>query len=345
MTKARTPEHTRWLACELHTHTLHSDGKHTLEEMARSAASLELDWIALTDHNTTSGLIGKEAVERVTGVRIANGLEWTTFYGHMLVLGLPTGGYADWRMLGPSDLAKGLREVKALGALAGIAHPYRVGSPMCTGCFWEYTIEEWNAIDFIEVWSGTLPSVRNSNRRAFDLWTEALNQGYRVAATCGRDWHVVVPAAEEPLPVAVTYVGERDGGPAAAIAAGEVTVSMGPLLAASVVCGIGLPGAEEAVVGIGGTVKREQRGEEALVRISLDFERRRSVWSLPEQTLEIRVTANTGVVASVSLPAGENNLIVPLETAGLTWLRAELYGTLQGCRTLIAFTNAIYFES
>uniref|UniRef100_UPI001F09690F CehA/McbA family metallohydrolase n=1 Tax=Paenibacillus periandrae TaxID=1761741 RepID=UPI001F09690F len=127
-----------WLACELHTHTPNSDGKHTLYELARSAAALELDWIAVTDHNTTSGLFGKEVVEQATNIKILTGLEWTTFYGHMLVLGLPAGGYADWRMLGPNDLAQGLREVKALGAIAGLAHPFRVGSPMCTGCYWEY---------------------------------------------------------------------------------------------------------------------------------------------------------------------------------------------------------------
>ncbi|WP_240422235.1 CehA/McbA family metallohydrolase, partial [Paenibacillus periandrae] len=113
------------------------------------------------------------------------------------------------RMLGPNDLAQGLREVKALGAIAGLAHPFRVGSPMCTGCYWEYTIDDWNAIDFIEVWSGTLPSVHSSNQRAFALWTEVLNQGYRVTATCGRDWHVSVPGAVDPEePVSVSYVAD-----------------------------------------------------------------------------------------------------------------------------------------
>lgn len=54
----------RWLACELHTHTLHSDGSQTLDELVKGAVDLGFDAIALTDHNTMSGLIGKDEIEK-----------------------------------------------------------------------------------------------------------------------------------------------------------------------------------------------------------------------------------------------------------------------------------------
>lgn len=326
----------RWLACELHTHTLHSDGRQTLHKLAMSAAALELDWIALTDHNTTSGLPGKEEIEQATGISILNGLEWTTFYGHMLVLGFEEQGYADWRMLGPGDLALGLREVKSLGALAGLAHPYRVGSPMCTGCYWEYEISDWSEIDFIEVWSGTFPAVRTSNQRAFALWTDVLNRGYRVAATCGRDWHDSDPGAVEPEPVAVTYAGNDN--PANAIAQGAVAVTMGPLLTMTAAA------AEGTVAGIGGVLPLAEQSRSIEVSIRLDYERRASKWTLPEQTLEVRLVGNTGVFRTVAMPFGASDAMVSIDTDGLTWMRAELHGVMNECYTMIAFTNAIYCE-
>ncbi|MFC5451541.1 CehA/McbA family metallohydrolase [Paenibacillus aestuarii] len=324
----------RWLACELHTHTQHSDGRHTLLELARSASDLELDCIALTDHNTTSGLLGKEAVEQETGIRIMNGLEWTTFYGHMLVLGFAAGNYADWRDFGPQDLAKGLREVRAIGALAGLAHPYRVGSPMCTGCYWEYEIADWRDIQFIEVWSGTFPSVSSSNQRAFALWTDVLNQGYRMAATCGRDWHA---SGSEQEPIAVTYTSGTD--PFQAIAAGAVSVSMGPLLTMEASVG------EGRVYLLGQTVTVTDVSTEVEIAVQLDPDRRKAKWTLPEQTLEVKLVGNPGIVETIQLPLGARQASVTIAVKDVTWLRAELYGVFNGCRTMIAFTNPIYFTN
>ena len=39
---------------DLHTHTVHSDGALTVDELARFAAESGLDFIAVTDHNTIS---------------------------------------------------------------------------------------------------------------------------------------------------------------------------------------------------------------------------------------------------------------------------------------------------
>ena len=40
-----------WFACELHCHTLHSDGDFSVEELMRTARERLLDGINLTDHN------------------------------------------------------------------------------------------------------------------------------------------------------------------------------------------------------------------------------------------------------------------------------------------------------
>ncbi|NGZ76887.1 CehA/McbA family metallohydrolase [Saccharibacillus alkalitolerans] len=196
-----------WIACELHTHTLHSDGRQTLRELAEGAAKLGFGAIALTDHNTMSGLAGKADIEREFGLTIIPGMEWTTFYGHMVTIGLSE--FADWRQAGRSDIDRGIAEVHRLGGIAGLAHPFRIGSPACTGCFWEYEVGDWNAVDYVEVWSGTFPSIKTDNRRAFGLWTDKLNEGYRIAATSGRDWHAQEETDE---PVSVTYLEIEDEG-------------------------------------------------------------------------------------------------------------------------------------
>ncbi|HEX4656574.1 MAG TPA: PHP domain-containing protein, partial [Streptosporangiaceae bacterium] len=44
----------RWLAGDLHSHTVHSDGAMTVPELARFAVGQGLDFLAITDHNTIS---------------------------------------------------------------------------------------------------------------------------------------------------------------------------------------------------------------------------------------------------------------------------------------------------
>lgn len=45
----------KWYPCELHCHTLHSDGSFTVNELLSAAKSRKLSGICLTDHNTVSG--------------------------------------------------------------------------------------------------------------------------------------------------------------------------------------------------------------------------------------------------------------------------------------------------
>lgn len=192
----------RWTPAELHTHTFHSDGSQSLQELAQAAKQAGIDVLALTDHNTQSGLIDRERIEASTGLRIIAGMEWTTFYGHMVTIGLQQ--YVDWRQVGQGDIEKGIHLVHEAGGIAGIAHPFRIGSPICTGCYWEYPIHDWSKVDYIEVWSTLMPFMKQDSQRAFALWTDLLNEGHRLAATSGRDWHRTLP---DDAPAAITYIG------------------------------------------------------------------------------------------------------------------------------------------
>ena len=59
----------RWLAGDLHTHTVHSDGALTVAELAALAAGRGLDFIAVTDHNTVSHHAELAAAAGGTGSR------------------------------------------------------------------------------------------------------------------------------------------------------------------------------------------------------------------------------------------------------------------------------------
>ena len=125
-----------YLPCELHCHTIHSDGDFTVSELQKAAADDHLAIIALTDHNTFSGW--DELDDNI--IPAIRGIEWTTYFGHMLVLG--ANDFVDWRDAQPDNIDEKIKQVKAVGGIVGIAHPYQLGSPLCTGGRWEFNVRD-----------------------------------------------------------------------------------------------------------------------------------------------------------------------------------------------------------
>ncbi len=68
------------MSCDLHTHTNHSDGSYSPAELVREAREKNLI-IALTDHNTVTGLPEFLAEAERAGVTAIGGSELTTEYG------------------------------------------------------------------------------------------------------------------------------------------------------------------------------------------------------------------------------------------------------------------------
>ncbi len=63
---------------DLHVHTNHSDGMFSPEEVIDLARNLDLKGIAITDHDTTSGLqIANEYVENFPGFEVIPGIEFS----------------------------------------------------------------------------------------------------------------------------------------------------------------------------------------------------------------------------------------------------------------------------
>ena len=113
-----------YLPCELHCHSVHSDGSFSVAELLRRAYDDHLALIALTDHNTVSG--HGELDDSITPA--VPGIEWTTFFGHMLVLGARD--FVDWRACQyrrqDRSGARGRRPVRRGPSVSvGLAYLYR----------------------------------------------------------------------------------------------------------------------------------------------------------------------------------------------------------------------------
>ncbi len=331
-----------WISCELHAHTLHSDGGLTLEALARAVADRGVEVVALTDHNTNAGHREIPGAERASGVTILPGMELTTFYGHVAALG--TESYIEWRTLTRDGINPVLDAIHEAGALVGVNHPFHPGSPFCTGCFWEFEGLDWRRVDSLEVWSEPDPWERPKNDRALRLWEELLDGGHRVTAVSGTDLHAPQPSRLS----AVTYLGTRgarpghDGAVAAlteALRRGRAMVTLGPLLTLSARIPAG-----EGPWGPGEGVPRRAAGARLAVDVAWTRDGRARLWEPSVEVRAVELRGNTGVIARQDAGDVTGAATFSVDREGLRWFRADLRGRARGQDALIAFTNPVYLE-
>lgn len=66
--------------CDLHTHSIFSDGADTPTELVSKAIKVGLKAVALTDHNTIAGLLEFTSAGKEKGIETINGVEFSTNY-------------------------------------------------------------------------------------------------------------------------------------------------------------------------------------------------------------------------------------------------------------------------
>jgi len=309
----------RWLRGELHLHSEHSDGRWTTGEMAALARHRNLDFMFLTDHNTTTGV---DVLRSQVGdtISVLPGIELTTYAGHALALGADR--WVDWRTghqgRSSNDMA---RSVHDAGSFLVIAHPDAPPDDICTGCQWTHHDFNPANADAVEVWGGLWNGFEERNQGCLDLWRTWLNTGRRFTATGATDAH---RPEDWEGPVPITYVQSDDASLASlldALRAGRTYVSSGPRLE------IRALGAHEPAAAVGETVAR------AKVRaIELHCA------ETPEA--ELRLVGNRGTIA-VALADSDGHLTAKLRE-GDTWCCAELWN--RGGDTMLAITSPIYIR-
>lgn len=303
-----------FVPCELHCHTLHSDGSFTVSELQTAAKNENLRLIALTDHNTFSGQ--QELDDSI--IPAIRGIEWTTYFGHMLVLGLNE--FVDWRDAVPDNIDEKILAVRNGGGIVGVAHPFQLGSPMCTGGRWEFNVKKWENVNYIEIWHQEFSPDNYENEKATEFWKSLLDRGYRIAASYGRDWHR--PCSGRYGFTLLDIDGEVNPENALeAVSKGRTVVSAGPEFYFTVKQG-----------------QNESRIGETVKSTVTDFK-----FYLSNRTdikcTKIKVVTNGNTVAA-ECDADKKNITLSLKEN--SWYICELWGVLDSTEQPVAITSPIY---
>ena len=312
----------KWYPCELHCHTLHSDGSFTVDELIAAAKSRDLSGICLTDHNTVSGWV---ETEKENELAILKGIEYTTFDGHMLCLG--SDEIFDFTDISNIDCT--INSIRENGGIVGIAHPFQLGTPICTGGHWDYNITKWENVSYVEVFSEGCPYLNTANKNARAFWHSLLDRGYRIAPSMGRDWHRTNGDVNL---AACTYLHCEDGELTcdkmkSALSEGRTVVTTGPLF--TFITNDGKSAGDEI-----------NEGENTLTFIVDTVRQRKIAYSQQFAFKEIRLVSKGGeIIKAVS--ADEKNLTFYFKKG--QWYSLELWGDIDEMKdTLLAFTGAFY---
>lgn len=167
-----------WYRGELHAHTLHSDGNDTTAELVASARQHKLDFLALTDHFTTSGW-PELALEVGGEVALLRGMELTSHKGHANLLGIDR--WVDVLTDDPArSINDALRDAHAAGGLFSVNHAYS------NVLGWQRHDLDWAAVDLLEIYHHL---EKQHNVFQLALWDNLLGQGYAVVGVGATDTH------------------------------------------------------------------------------------------------------------------------------------------------------------
>ena len=325
----QVPNSKRWLKGDLHTHTEHSDGANSVEEIVRNAVEKGLDFLAVTDHNT---ITHHAELERLAGLPIVliPGEEVTTYWGHANTWGLRE--WIEYRCADEESMAAVREYVHRKGALLSINHPKSVGPP--------WLLEGWEGYQAMEVWQAPW---RFHNWESLQRWDGLLDRGHRVVAVGGSDTHSIPPAAPQHPhgignPTTWVYADDPPDERSIldAISRGHVFISDAPegptLILRADADGDGdyevLPG--DAIIA----------GEDERVRFRVDIHggMERRLWLISDgKPLDI-----------IPLMDVDSTSTFTLQPAGRRYVRAELRGPRgrpERGEVVWALTNPIWFDS
>lgn len=204
------PDGLQWYAGDFHAHTLHSDGRESIAGLAALGARAGLDFMAVTDHNTTSHHAHLPGIGAKQGIALLPGQEVTTHRGHANAFG--DIGWIDFRR--PAQ--EWVDEVERRGGVLSVNHP------ISGDCSWLHPLER--APRAIEVWHSTWYDelIATSPLAFLALWEPG------VTLLGGADFHRRIQGVGPGTPT--TWVAAEDASPEAilaGVAAGRTAIMGG----------------------------------------------------------------------------------------------------------------------
>jgi hypothetical protein len=187
-----------WYRGDLHMHTAHSDGSCLSRRQqrvpcpvfltAKAASERGLDFIAITDHNTTSHADPmRELQPYFDDLLLIPGREITTFQGHANLFG--SVAMLDFRVDSDEvpDWNAELENVGRTGGVISINHPVRPSGEQCMGCGWTPRGE----VDYARMQAVEAVNGRDADTpfSGIGFWEKLLDRGYRLTGIGGSDNH------------------------------------------------------------------------------------------------------------------------------------------------------------
>ncbi len=203
-----------WFVGDLHAHSGHSDGRLPSRRGAAvgtpphrvfdAAVAAGLDFVALTDHNTTSHWLDVDRLQPYyDDLLLLRGREITTYRGHANTVGERTAH--EFRLPAPAaSPAPLLAPIARAGAFVSINHPALPDGEACMGCGWNVTDPAvMAAVHGVEVVNG---DTATGPLAGWTFWARLRSAGYRLTAVGGSDEHTVADDADRQLGRPATVV-------------------------------------------------------------------------------------------------------------------------------------------
>jgi hypothetical protein len=180
----------RWYAGDLHVHSRESgDARPTLDAIATFARGRGLDFVELSDHNTTSQLDFMGDVQgRHPELLLVPGVEFTTYAGH--ANGIGATAWVDHRFgVGSATFEAAVQAFVDQGAVLSINHPVLDLGTACIGCAWKQRIPR-EVLGAVEIQTaGYDKTGALFSKQAIAYWDRLLALGLHVAPVGGSDDH------------------------------------------------------------------------------------------------------------------------------------------------------------
>jgi MYXO-CTERM domain-containing protein len=180
----------RWYAGDFHVHSKESgDAEPSLDAIADYARSRGLDFVELSDHNTTSQLdFIVDAQSRHPDLLFVPGVEFTTYHGHANGVGATS--WVDHKIGLPGVTIEAAATAFAKqGAIFSINHPALDLGDTCIGCAWGFDLDP-TLVNAIEIATGGYSEAGHFvDGPAIQMWNKLVQDGHHIAALGGSDDH------------------------------------------------------------------------------------------------------------------------------------------------------------
>jgi hypothetical protein len=180
----------RWYSGDLHVHSIESgDARPALDEIATFAQSRGLDFVALSDHNTSSHHdFISPAQARHPRVLLVPSVEFTTYAGHLNAFGASQ-FVPFWLGRDGVTMRGALQAFDQQGAIATINHPTLDLGSFCIGCAWQQPVVP-SLMRAIEIGVGGWEETGSLfDESAIAYWEALADQGVHLTAVGGSDDH------------------------------------------------------------------------------------------------------------------------------------------------------------